>query len=381
MNIGYITKQDSRDIKTYSGTHYSMLKALEANFDNVFPYGPLDSVYKIIPKLEGRIRTLYSNKVYKYQYDVGLAKCMASKIDKKIKNTKPDVLLASLASPEVAFLKSDLPLFLTTDATFPRLNNLYESHSNLHKKSIRQALFLEEKAFKKAHKLILPLRWLADSAIKDYNVPAYKIEVVPYGPNLKSDISKNDIKQIIENRFKSDDIDLLFVGVRWEEKGGPFAVEVVNQLNKMGRNATLHVIGCQPKLEKQGSNINIVGFLDKTVQKHKKQLVEHYKRAHLFLLPTKAECIGMSFLEASMFGLPQIGTKVGGVPEAVFADKTGFLISDSDSAKDVAKWIIKLLNDKEKYTEMAISAFQNYEDYFNWQAWGKQTKKIILDSL
>src|SRR5690554_1134311 len=165
MKIGYITKESPYDVRAYSGTHYNMLQALQKQFDDVAALGPIDHPYKNIAKLKGRALRLFDKRIYKYQYNVGLAKRMAAILDKKIEFAKPDVLLGSLVSPEVAFLKSKLPLYLTTDATFPLLNDVYASHSNLSKISIKNARRLENMAFEKATKLILPLKWLADSAM------------------------------------------------------------------------------------------------------------------------------------------------------------------------------------------------------------------------
>lgn len=234
MHLGYITKENPLNVKAYSGTHYYMYRALQHQFEHVEALGPFDTSYKIIPKVKGRLLNFISGKTYKYQYDIGLAKRMAALIDKKVQEQKPDVLLASLMNPEIAYLKSNLPLYLTTDATFSLLNNLYGSHTNLHPLSKKEAKYLERKAFEKATKLILPLNWLADSAMKDYDVSSKKIEVIPYGPNLDSYISESELTEIVKNRQQSPKVKLLFVGVRWQEKGGPFAVEVLRSLLKLG---------------------------------------------------------------------------------------------------------------------------------------------------
>jgi len=136
MKVGYLTKQNPEDKKAYSGTHFYMYQALQRKFDGVISLGPVDSKYKYVSKIEGKLRTAFSSKIYKYQYDIRLAKRMASIIDKKIDQQNPDVILASLMNPEVAYLKTEKPVYLTSDATFPLLHNLYQSHSNLHPTSI-----------------------------------------------------------------------------------------------------------------------------------------------------------------------------------------------------------------------------------------------------
>lgn len=377
MKIGYITKQSPLDRKAYSGTHYYMYEALKKSFDEVIPFGPIDSNFKIIPKAKGRLIRFFSGKVYKYQYDIGLAKRMAGIIDKRITAHKPDVLLASLMNPEMAYVKSELPLYLTADATFPLLNEMYGSHTNLHSLSIQEARHLEKKAYEKATKLILPLKWLADSAMKEYGISSHKIEVVPYGPNLDIEVTEEQIDKVIQDRQRSLSINLLFVGVRWEEKGGPFAVEVLRSLLEKGMDAELQIVGCEPEIPNKPEGVKIIGFLDKEAEEGRVRLDQLYKEATFFIMPTKAECVGMSFIEAASYGLPSIGTETGGVPEAVIDGETGFICNPSHSPEEVANWIITVQKEEPRYSKLSHQAYSRYKKYMNWENWSSQVKEII----
>ena len=341
MKLGYITKQNPNDIKAYSGTHFQMYEALKQCFDHVIPFGPVKEPFPQLLKIYGRLLRIRSNKIHKYQYNIGLAKRAARLIDIRILDTNPDVLLASLMSPEVAFIKSNIPLYITTDATFPLLIDVYKSHSHLHSKSIKEAMYLEEKAFKKATKLLLPLNWLADSAMKHYGISAKKIEVIPYGSNLDIGLEEDGIKVLIQQRVIDQKLRFLFVGVRWEEKGGPFSVEVIDELQKLGVESELIIVGCDPEIDPKKLYIKKVGFFDKSDSNQKITFIDLYKKAHFFIMPTKAECVGMSFIEAMSFALPIIGTDVGGIPEAVIDGETRLIRRKNHTAKDVATWIKK----------------------------------------
>jgi glycosyltransferase involved in cell wall biosynthesis len=378
MKIGYITKEDPNDIKAYSGTHYSMLEALRTQFDEVIPLGPLDHWYKYMAKFKGKIKTFKKDKVFKFQYDLKLAKKHARIIEQRIDEFKPDVLIGSLVSPEMAFLETDIPIYLTTDATFPLLQDLYKSHSNLYSESIKNALILERAAFKKAKRLLLPLEWLSRSALQHYRIPIEKISVIPYGSNLDSP-DKDSVEEFIENRLKQTELNVLFVGVRWEEKGGPQAVEIVNKLNDLGIKSKLKIVGCYPDLINE--NVEVVGFLDKQDRMESQKLKELYSEASFFILPTKAECIGMSFIEAASYGLPAIGTEVGGVPEAVTDNETGIIINSKVSVDETVNRIAVLWNKKSEYSAMSVAALKKYSTQMNWENWGKQVKKVIETDL
>lgn len=377
MKIGYLTKQNPEDKKAYSGTHFYMYRALQRSFDEVIPLGPVDAFYKFVPKVKGKWLSLFSGKTYKYQYDVGLAQRMSAIIDQKINRANPDVILASLMNPETAYLETQKPVYLTSDATFPLLHDLYESHSNLHPKSIEEARHLEQKAFEKATKLILPLQWLADSAKKEYGVAPDKIEVVPYGANLEKELSKSELDNMLTARLNSDKVKLLFVGVRWEEKGGPFAVEVLRKLLEMKVKAELWVLGCNPDISNKPKEVKVIGFLDKGKPEEQQELYRLYKEASFFIMPTKAECVGMSFIEAASFGLPAVGTDVGGVPEAVYHNETGFIITKENTAVMVAEWISKNWENKSEYRRLSKNALARYQTRMNWNRWGERVLEII----
>lgn len=376
MRIGYITKEDPNDIKAYSGTHYSMYQALKNEFEEVIPLGPLDHWYKSVAKLKGRIKTFKNGDVFKFQYDLNLAKHLAKQLEKRIEIIKPDILLGSLVSPEVAFLETKIPLYLTTDATFPLLQDLYKSHSKLYAESIKNALILERLAFNKAEKLLFPLEWLSNSAQKHYRIQKDNIEIIPYGSNLISP-KEEVVGRLIESRSKSLEINLLFVGVRWEEKGGQEAIAVVEELNRLGIKSTLKVVGCSPDLSNE--KVEVIGFLDKQKPKELAQLIELYQNSSFFILPTKAECVGMSFIEAASYGLPSIGTTVGGVPEAVLDKKTGLIFEVNEDPKKIAYTIKEIWNDKPSYRAMSTSTFQHFSDQMNWNHWAKRVKDIIYN--
>lgn len=374
MRIGYITKEDPNNVRAYSGTHFAMYQALKGEFKEVIPLGPIDHWYKNVAKLKGKFHTFGNEKTFKYQYDIKLAQIHAKQLDEKIRKLKPDVLLGSLVSPEVAFLTTDVPLYLTTDATFPLLQDLYQSHSNLHSLSIRNALILERMAFEKARKLILPLDWLSTSAQNNYRIPKSKIEVIPYGSNLASPI-ENDVQNLIKKRVESEELTFLFVGVRWEEKGGPEAVGIIKELNRNGIKAKLVVVGSTPKIEED--SVDVIGFLDKQDTDQLSKLIELYQKSTFFILPTKAECVGMSFIEAASYGLPTIGSNVGGVPEAVSHKETGLIIDSEGSPSKIADEIVVLWNDKSMYEEMSIQARKRYSEQMNWKNWAKRVKEVL----
>lgn len=64
----------------------------------------------------------------------------------------------------------------------------------------------------------------------------------------------------------------------------------------------------------------------------------------LFVLPTRREALGTSFIEAQAMGVPVIGSRVGGVPETMLEGETGLLVPAEDPAA-LAAAILELARD------------------------------------
>lgn len=105
-------------------------------------------------------------------------------------------------------------------------------------------------------------------------------------------------------------------------------------------------------------------------------LVEILSASDLFLLPSQSESFGLSALEAMSCGVPVISTSVGGLPELVNHNETGFIAEIGDTDR-MARYAIDLLTNEKKYQEFsknsrarAVNDFEKnkivpqYEQYY-----------------
>jgi len=105
-------------------------------------------------------------------------------------------------------------------------------------------------------------------------------------------------------------------------------------------------------------------------------LVEILASSDLFLIPSQSESFGLAALEAMACGLPVISSSVGGLPELVRHNETGFIAEIGDVDR-MAKYTIDLLTNKKKYNLFsensrlrAVNKFDKskvvplYEDYY-----------------
>ncbi|MDZ7623781.1 MAG: N-acetyl-alpha-D-glucosaminyl L-malate synthase BshA [Ignavibacteriaceae bacterium] len=105
-------------------------------------------------------------------------------------------------------------------------------------------------------------------------------------------------------------------------------------------------------------------------------LEEILSSSDLFLIPSQSESFGLAALEAMACGLPVISSSVGGLPELVKHNETGFIAEIGDVDR-MAKYALELLSNEKKYKlfaensrERAVNKFDKskvvplYEEYY-----------------
>lgn len=98
-------------------------------------------------------------------------------------------------------------------------------------------------------------------------------------------------------------------------------------------------------------------------------LVEILNCADLFLIPSQSESFGLSALEAMSCGVPVISSSVGGLPELVRHNETGYIAEIGDIER-MGKYTVDLLTNDRKYAEFSKNAQK--------RAYTKFRKEIII---
>ena len=86
-------------------------------------------------------------------------------------------------------------------------------------------------------------------------------------------------------------------------------------------------------------------------------LVDIINCSDLFLLPSQSESFGLSALEAMACGKPAIASSVGGIPEVVIHNETGYIAEIGDVER-MAKYAIDLLKNDKKYQRFSKNALE-----------------------
>ena len=75
-------------------------------------------------------------------------------------------------------------------------------------------------------------------------------------------------------------------------------------------------------------------------------------------------------------GVPNLATRVGGIPTIVRDGKNGVLFPPDD-APSMADVVLDLMRDYGRYRELAFSSFAEYQSRLNWDVIGRQVKALL----
>jgi glycosyltransferase involved in cell wall biosynthesis len=320
-------------------------------------------------KLITVIITLFSHKKYNADSNILMSLYYAFVFSRKLKKHDLDAIFAPIASTEIAFLRTKVPLCYLSDSSFAQLKDYYEKYSGLSSFSEMESDLIEKRALKKAKMVVYPSEWAADFVVRNYKIDEKKIEIIKFGANIDNPLFTIDLKKRT-NPFK-----LLFVAVDWERKGGNLVFETLLILLERGYDVELTVCGCIPPV--MHDKMRVIPFLDKNNADESKAFVELLNSSYLLFVPTRAECYGIVFCEAAACGLPSVTTKTGGVASVVEDGVNGYALPFEAGADKYAELIIHLIVNKELYSALSISAKEKYAKELSWDSWAKSIKEIL----
>ena len=125
-----------------------------------------------------------------------------------------------------------------------------------------------------------------------------------------------------------------------------------------------------PVLEKH-ANFHYLGSLE-----YPDKVREFLTEIDVYALPTGMDTTPLSCREAMAMQNPIVATKVGGIPEMVYDNETGFLIDEGDYNKWIEKLLL-LINDKELSQKIGNKARQLVIEKFNWDVLAKRFVEVV----
>ncbi|SNB47966.1 glycosyltransferase family 4 protein [Geobacter sp. DSM 9736] len=375
LRIAFLSPQDPLSKKTWSGTTYSMYRALREHCGSVTPLGPA-KVGQLGGKLLNRaVRVI--GKRYDYSHVEAYARRCARFFESRLQGKDFDLIFAPAASSALAFLDTRIPIVYASDATFALLRNYYPEFSGLLGVSARQGNAIEQAALHRSRMALFSSEWAARSAVEDYGIPREKVRVVPFGANLESIPPRDDL----QNRGRSDRLRLLFLAVDWHRKGGEIALETVARLVERGVDAELTVCGCTPPAGVSHDRMRVIPFLSKDDPEQMKALVDLFRETDFLLLPTRYDCTPVVICEANGFGVPVVTTDTGGISSLVCNNKNGVMLPFTARGDRYADAIMDLYGSRDRYEALRRSSRDLFERRLNWDSWALDVGVLFAEIL
>jgi glycosyltransferase involved in cell wall biosynthesis len=196
-------------------------------------------------------------------------------------------------------------------------------------------------------------------------VSSDRITVIPDGIDFPAQLPSTTEGLRLRNSWqcRNDDFVVGVLGASTSEKGHDTAVEAFSLLTESLPNGRLVLAGNGTDV-RTGKSIGGGSHASSRITRLGpiENLGEFFPGLDLFIMPSKSEGLGSSALWAMAYGLPVVATRVGGLPEIVVENETGWLIPP-DSPQALADAILLAARDRAKLIEFGQSGRKRAEKY------------------
>jgi glycosyltransferase involved in cell wall biosynthesis len=334
------------------------------------PYNP-SLLKKILSGLHKSLQVV-TGKRWNFRHSALLSERYAVYFEKKIAEIKPDLIVAPAASAEIARLKISVPIIYITDGTFRICKDYHTALSDLSRFSIKESDQTENLAIQKASAVLVSSEWCANSVLSDYGAASDKVFIQPFGANLPEDAPLPDVFD------EAPDVwNLLFISSIWKNKGGDIVLEAFRRVKQKYSNVLLHLVGDKDENTELPDGVIHHGFLKKNNPQQLTRLQELFRQSNLLILPTRFDCTPVTICEASMYGIPALVTRTGGVEGHLKEGINGYLIPYEDKGELWSEKIIGLMENPEEYLKLRKKSRELYERELNWQKYAEKMKRIM----
>jgi phosphatidylinositol alpha-1,6-mannosyltransferase len=167
---------------------------------------------------------------------------------------------------------------------------------------------------------------------------------------------------------------LLSVGRFVPRKGFDRLIRLLPELRKACGDVVLIIAGAgaeEGRLRSDAALSGVERHVRFVIAPDRETLASLYKAADVFALAVRAmkddiEGFGLVFLEAALFGVPSVSSRIGGVPEAIEDGRTG-LLADPESDGDLYEKLRRLLNDRDEASRLGQAARARVLSDFLWK--------------
>lgn len=197
-------------------------------------------------------------------------------------------------------------------------------------------------------------RWI-ESIARDGLFSHYRVEYIPNGidTSVYRDVDKSVCREALG--IPPDKHVLMFVSLRLDDrrKGGDLLLDALRGLpGHLAKDTVLMVLGDAGHGFDQalGWQVLNLGYVRSDALK-----AAAYSAADLFVFPTRADNLPLVLLESAACATPSVSFRVGGVPEIVRHEQTGWLAEEGDS-EGFLDGIVQLIEQPERRLRLGAAS-------------------------
>ncbi|MFN0141661.1 MAG: glycosyltransferase, partial [Pyrinomonadaceae bacterium] len=176
-------------------------------------------------------------------------------------------------------------------------------------------------------------------------------------------------------------IRILFVGAIGKLKGESDLLKALAKLRTSDIDLKVSIVGFGAEnLRTECERLGIANLIESLGPLPVKKIRERYASADIFVLPTYAEAMPMSVLEAMASGLAIVTTPVGGIPEIIDDEINALTVAPGDIDSLAAK-IRELASNPERRIRLGRAARRKVTQDFDIRLYEKTLRSYLIDEL
>jgi phosphatidylinositol alpha-1,6-mannosyltransferase len=179
---------------------------------------------------------------------------------------------------------------------------------------------------------------------------------------------------------------IISVGRLVHRKGQDKLISALPAIRAAVPNVHLVLVGVGPHqkfLENLVAKLNVADCVTFIGRITYSELPKYICVGDIFAMPSRSrffglevEGLGIVYLEASACGLPVVGGKSGGAPDAVLVGETGVVV-DGTNASEIAEACIELLNNPELCALMGATGRAWIIENWRWEIWATKYAELL----
>ncbi len=255
--------------------------------------------------------------------------------------------------------------------------------------------WVEKTAIEMADAVVCVSEGTKADVMQHFNVDPEKLHIIYNGID-PDEYYKQDASEALD-RFGIDQSQpyVLFVGRITRQKGIIHLVEAIKHMHPGYQIVLCAGAPDTPEIAEEMKTAiteakktrDGIFWIDEMVDKP--TVIKLYGGAAVFCCPSVYEPFGIINLEAMACETPVVGSAVGGIPEVVVHDETGYLVPLAQShespfaplnpeafAKDLAHQVNRLMENPERREAFGKAGRQRAIEHFSWASIAKQTQAL-----